>query len=76
MRRRISYSLILYAVTSVPNPLIRGKPPPTNEIGIAIMVLQIVIYGDNSCNIGQRKKNEGKRKTAATIAISGKHVFS
>jgi len=33
--------VILYAVTRVPNPLTGGRPAPTNEIGIAIMVFQI-----------------------------------
>jgi hypothetical protein len=33
--------VILYAVTRVPNPLTGGRPAPTNEIGIAIMVFQV-----------------------------------
>ena len=33
--------VILYAGTRVPNPLTGGRPAPTNEIGIAIMVFQI-----------------------------------
>jgi hypothetical protein len=33
--------VILYAVTRIPNPLTGGRPAPTNEIGIAIMVFQI-----------------------------------
>ena len=33
--------VILYAVTRAPNPLTGGRPAPTNEIGIAIMVFQI-----------------------------------
>src|ERR687885_1391652 len=33
--------VILYAVTRVSNPLTGGRPAPTNEIGIAIMVFQI-----------------------------------
>jgi hypothetical protein len=33
--------VILYAVTRVPNPLTGGRPAPTNEIGIAILVFQI-----------------------------------
>jgi len=33
--------VILYAVTRVPNPLTGGRPAPTNEIGITIMVFQI-----------------------------------
>ena len=33
--------VILYHVTRVPKPLTGGRPAPTNEIGIAIMVFQI-----------------------------------
>ena len=33
--------VILYQVTRVPKPLTGGRPAPTNEIGIAIMVFQI-----------------------------------
>jgi hypothetical protein len=47
--------VILYAATRVPNPLTGGRPVPTNEIGIAIMVFQIttISFLDN----GTRYKN-------------------
>jgi len=34
--------VILYAATRVPNPLTGGRPAPTNEIGITILVFEIV----------------------------------
>ena len=33
--------VILYAVTRVPNPLTGGRPAPTNEIGISILIFEI-----------------------------------
>jgi uncharacterized membrane protein HdeD (DUF308 family) len=33
--------VILYAATRVPNPLTGGRPAPTNEIGISILIFEI-----------------------------------
>jgi hypothetical protein len=32
--------VILYAVTRLPNPLTGGRPAPTNEIGITILIFE------------------------------------